>query len=481
MIADIVKLATKLEATASNKVGLGMHSRVLDGECSHDGLWKAMLKCVREPKAFYPEVKVTDMKNKVGYVQRTTKLAGKKANTEIIYSYEASCEICYRPVSAFGKEGDIERVVALRSHPLQLEFHCRNRKDGFRVDWTLPKEHALGMVDSYVREAKRMDTETPTIIGYGASSDPISGVSYDSLFIAVERSVMQPSLVVDCDPAFTKVQEFDGYVMREYKLGLTGETIREKITIFEEVGEVVFCKQLANGGDGDCERVIAFHTGPLRMELYERNTIDDVRISWKLPYGAATDYITKVVGLAKKVEKAAKDVIGYGISSKPVTGMSPDSMWKTMLFNVRNPTKSGMDVANVKVTDMRGYMQRTMTLNYHPSKPTITSNVYPDDRSREIVYRKVTDGREEETERVFAVRENPLRMEMFSRHTKDRLRAHWRAPRSAVTTIFDGVVNMGQMMHNDPRKFEQTYGSSANENRGYKSSAPQGGYKGYAF
>merc|ERR550532_439156 len=150
-----------------------------------------------------------------------------------------------------------------------------------------------------------------------------------------------------------------------------------------------------------------------------------------------------------------------------------------MLFNVRNPEKT-MDVSNVQIRDNRGSMQRTMTMNYHPSKPMITSNIYPDDRAREIVYRKVTNGREEDDERVFAVRENPLRMEMFTRHSKDRLRAHWRAPRSAVTEIFDGVVTMGQMMHNDPRKFEQTYGSSANDTTARNTSSG-GGYKGYAF
>merc|ERR1719204_1838675 len=476
MVDEVCKLAKKLEQNNDEKIGLGLHSDVIKG-VSHDAMWKSMVECVREPERFVPGIKVNAQKNLDGYVTRTMTINGKAQPTENIYVYEASCEIVYRLLDQWGKETDIERVVALRSHPQQLEFHCRNRIDGFRVDWTLPKQHALKMVDAYVREAKRMDTEVPSIIGYGASSDPISGCSYDSLFIAVERSIMNPELTMPgkIDTSFTKVSEFDGYVKRAYKLLATGEVIQEKVTIFEEVGEVVFCKLRPNGQDGDFERVLAFHTGPLRCEFYERDTTNDVRVSWKLPYEAAMEYMTNVVALAKKIEAQAKDVVGYGISSKPVTGMSADTMWKTMLFNVRNPAKGGMDVGNVKVSDNRGSMQRTMTLNYHPAKPTMTENVYPDDRAREIIYRKVTDGREEEDERVFAVRENPLRMEMFSRHSKDRLRTHWRAPRSAVTQIFDGVVAMGQLMHNDPRKFDQTYGQTSNE------TTVATGFRGYAF
>jgi len=37
---------------------------------------------------------------------------------------EPSCEIVYRKL---GAETDIERVVALRTHPLQIEFHQRNK------------------------------------------------------------------------------------------------------------------------------------------------------------------------------------------------------------------------------------------------------------------------------------------------------------------------------------------------------------------
>eukprot|EP00974_Lingulodinium_polyedra_P084676 8197165-Lingulodinium_polyedra.AAC.1 len=61
-----------------------------------------------------------------------------------------------------GVEADIQRAVALRTHPLQLEFHQRNKTDGFRVLWDLPRSAPLNAVDALVREAKRMDSTPPT-------------------------------------------------------------------------------------------------------------------------------------------------------------------------------------------------------------------------------------------------------------------------------------------------------------------------------
>lgn len=469
LVDSVVELAKKLENNSDKKVGLGIHSDVVSG-VSHDALWKSMCECIREPGRFVEGVKVESMKDCAGYVQRTM-TAGGKTISENVYAYEAQCEICYRLLDVHGKETDIERVVALRSHPLEFEFHCRNKADGFRIDWTLPKEHALKAVDAYIREAKRMDTEKPSIIGYGISSDPISNVAYDSLFIAIEKTIKDPSLADDIDPSYTKVSEHDGYVKRTYKLRDKAERISEKVTIFEEVGEVVFCKLTPNGRDGPVERVIAVHTGPLRMELYERETGSDLRKSWNEPYNTAVDYFSKIVALAKKIEQQNLDVVGYGISSKPVTGMDPDSLWKSMLYCIRNPAKCGMNVDNVKITDAKGYMTRTMTIKDKPGSPVVTDNVYVDEGAKEIIYRTVAQGRESPDERVFCVRDTPLRMEMFSRHAKDHLRAHWAAPRAVAKVVFDEVVEIGQLMYNDPESFDKKYGGAA----------AYGGSDGYSF
>merc|ERR1719361_2940546 len=98
-----------------------------------------------------------------------------------------------------------------------------------------------------------------------------------------------------------------------------------------------------------------------------------------------------------------------------------------------------------------------MTLMEKPGKPTVRDNVYIDEQAQEIIFRGVTNGKEEVDERVFVLRTGPLRLEMFSRHVKDKLRAHWTAPRAVAQEIFTECTNMGQLMFNDPLKFEATY------------------------
>jgi len=235
---------------------------------------------------------------------------------------------------------------------------------------------------------------------------------------------------------------------------------------------VVFCKLNDDGSDGPFERVVALHTGPLRMELYERDTTNDVRVSWKEPYASATGYFDKIVNIAKQVEKENKDVVGYGVASKTITGMNSDSCWKAILYQIRNPHKAGMKVTVLKMEDKAGYLEREMTLDDHPNKPTVTDRVYVNEKAQEVVYRQVENGKENDEERVFLMRQNPLRMEMYSRHSYDKLRVYWKAPRSVATIIFDEVTELGRMINNDPRKFDQQFGR-VNNDADYQQDEPE--------
>ena len=90
-------------------------------------------------------------------MQRTI-TAGSETFLENIYTDEASCEMVFRKL-VNGAETDVERVVALHAHPVQLEFHQRNVADGSRVQWDMPKSAPLRSVDAFVREASRMEGE----------------------------------------------------------------------------------------------------------------------------------------------------------------------------------------------------------------------------------------------------------------------------------------------------------------------------------
>merc|ERR1712045_610242 len=107
-------------------------------------------------------------------------VVGGATTTENIFEDELSCELVYRKL-VNGVEADVERVIALRTHPLQLEFHQRNVSDGFRVAWNMPRGAPLEAVDAFVSEAKCMGEAAPTIIGYGE-------VSYYSLSTTIQTS-----------------------------------------------------------------------------------------------------------------------------------------------------------------------------------------------------------------------------------------------------------------------------------------------------
>merc|ERR1719512_482296 len=205
MIQELVDYAARTEGKGG-VVGLGIRSEEIKG-VSHDSLWRSTMESIREPARFYACSDVA-IKECNGFVQRTITANG-ETYVENIYSNEPSSEIVYRKLLN-GSETDTERVVALRTHPLQIEFHQRNTADGSRVQWDMPKSAPLGSVDAFVREAKRMEGSQPSTVGYGITSDPIRDISYDSLFAAVGISIKEPWRVIKVDQTGCSVEDCNG-------------------------------------------------------------------------------------------------------------------------------------------------------------------------------------------------------------------------------------------------------------------------------
>ena len=85
-----------------------------------------------------------------------------------------------------------------------------------------------------------------------------------------------------------------------------------------------------------------------------------------------------------------------------------------------SPAAYGLEVDNVSMKDMQGYMQRTMRTLERPGTPTVTNNIQMIERAQEITYKPLVNGVESREEQVFALRKNPLRMEMFKRGSNDK-------------------------------------------------------------
>merc|ERR1719464_1757140 len=431
MVQELSDYAARTEGKGG-VVGLGIRSEEIKG-VSHDSLWRSMTESIREPCRFFvcSDVAIKECK---GFVQRTITASG-ETYVENIYSDEPSCEIVFRKLLN-GSETDVERVVALRTHPLQIEFHRRNTADGFRVQWDMPKSAPLGSVEAFVREAKSMEGAQPTTVGFGITSDPIREGSYDSLFAAVEIAIKEPWRAIEVEQAGCSVEDCQGYTLRKMKLKATSECVVERIIINEESGFVSYNKCDASGRSGDVERVLAIHK-PLRLEFFERSARSGLRVDWKAPYNMACDTFSNIVQMAKTIETRSSDVVGYGLASKPLSGANQDELWKAMLFAMRNPAECGLKVDSVAIRDLNGFMQRSMRLLEKSGKPTVTDNIRVLEQAQEITYRPVANGQEGVEERVFALRTDPLRLEMFTRNSKNGMRLDWQAPLSVANEIFD--------------------------------------------
>merc|ERR1740129_2049292 len=216
-----------------------------------------------------------------------------------------------------GAETDVERDIALRTFPLQLEFHQRNKADGFRLHWDMAKSAPLSSVEKFVQEARRMDASKPATVGYGITSDPIRDCSYDSLLAAAQLAIKEPWRAIEVDQTGCSIEERQGYTLRKMKLKASGGSVTERITINEEIGTITYNKCDASGRPGDVERVLAIRT-PLRLEFYERSARSGLRVEWKAPHAMARDAFSNIVQIAKKVEANSSDVVGYGLASKPI-------------------------------------------------------------------------------------------------------------------------------------------------------------------
>merc|ERR1719330_2106623 len=438
MLQELSDYAAKMEGKGG-VVGLGIRSEEIKG-VSHDSLWRSMTESIREPSRFFACSGVS-IKECTGFVQRTI-TAGSETYIENIYADEPSCELVYRKL-VNGSETDVERVVAVRTHPLQIEFHQRNAADGFRVQWDMPKSAPLSSVEAFVREAKRMDGVQPTTVGYGITSDPIRECSYDSLFAAVELAVKEPWRAIEVNQAGCSIESCQGYILRKMQLKATGENVVERIIINEESGTVTYNKCDASGRPGDVERVLAINK-PLRLEFYERSARSGLRVDWTAPYCMARDTFSKIVQIAKTIEMKSSDVVGFGLASKPLSGANEDELWKAMLFAMRNPAECGLKVDSVAIRDMSGSMQRSMRLLEKSGRPTVTDNIRVLEQAQEITYRPVTNGQEGEEERVVALRTDPLRLEMFCRQSTDGMRLDWQAPCAVANEIFDRMAEVAQ-------------------------------------
>jgi hypothetical protein len=237
-------------------------------------------------------------------------------------------------------------------------------------------------------------------------------------------------LIMDVDEASFKGEDCGGSYKRTMKINATGQIVEELVTINEEDGEIVYSK-------GEVERVAVLHKNPLRLEMYQRNKQDKVRIEWELPYKVAKETMSKFVSLAKEVEERQSDTVGYGMHTSPIE-YPRDDVWKAMIYWIYNPDGCGMKVDQVNVQDKQGYVSRSM--RRISDNRVVTEHIQLNEGAQEILLRKVTNGVESNEKYVLALRTEPLRCEFHCRNARTGMKLTSKEPSCLVQEIFDSII-----------------------------------------
>merc|ERR1719346_618158 len=261
-------------------------------------------------------------------------------------------------------------------------------------------------------------------VGMGWTSPEVTSTTLDGLWAAMVYKARNPQKFMDVSNV--TVADRPGFIARSMTITPTGKRAEEHIYANEKTGEMIYrivdpdTKQ-----ETDDERVIAVKENPLRMEFFHRHVSDGYRIYWQAPTDSVKDMVQELVSYASTMDRG--NVVGLGIRSEEIKSLSHDSVWRAMLLSIRDPARF-FPCSNVSIKDCPGFVQRTLTAG----SETYLENIYTDELSCEIVFRKLLNGTETDIERVIALRSHPLQIEFHQRNTADGFRVHWDMPKSAA-------------------------------------------------
>ena len=132
---------------------------------------------------------------------------------------------------------------------------------------------------------------------------------------------------------------------------------------------------------------------------------------------------------------ASEALVGTGWTTPTISTTNRDNIWAALASEALNPGKLGIDVSNVLVLDGPDHWVRSMTID--AMGKSVQDHIYINEHKGEFVYRLVDPDTSLETddERVIAIKENPLRMELFHRRISNGHRLFWEAPIHSVQLL----------------------------------------------
>jgi hypothetical protein len=228
-----------------------------------------------------------------------------------------------------------------------------------RAAWKLAQGQPAGPITTQGAPAKT--TTGGQVIGMGWTSPEVTTSTWDGLWEALIFKARNPEKF-KMDVSNVVVADRPGYLARSMTINSSGATVQEHIYASERKGEIIY--RIVDPGtkrETDDERVIAVKDGPLRMEFFHRHVSDGYRTFWQAPLDSVQQMIQELVDYAAKTEGKG-GVVGLGIRSDEIKGVSHDSLWRSMMESIREPARF-FACSDVSIKECKGFLQRAITAN----------------------------------------------------------------------------------------------------------------------
>ena len=102
--------------------------------------------------------------------------------------------------------------------------------------------------------------------------------------------------------------------------------------------------------------------------------------------------------------------VGLGVRSEEIKDVSHDALWRSMMISIREPARF-YPCSGVSIKECSGFVQWTITAG----SETYLENIYSDETSCEIIFRKLVNGAETDVE-CCRSRTHPLEIEFHQRN-----------------------------------------------------------------
>merc|ERR1719477_427549 len=206
-----------MEGATPSTIGYGITSDPIR-DVTSDHLFAATQIAVKEPwRVIGVDQSSCQVQDCAGFLTRKMRLSATgEMVTERITISEEKGEVTYNKCDASGRPSDVERVLAIRT-PLRLEFYERSARSGLRVDWKAPFDMARDTFSNLVQLAKKIESSTSDVVGYGLASKPVTDSTQDALWRGMLYAMRNPAacgLKVDG----VSVKDMQGYMQRTMRI-----------------------------------------------------------------------------------------------------------------------------------------------------------------------------------------------------------------------------------------------------------------------